>query len=394
MLAQVPSPIPTGRAAQSSDVDLVALLPWLAIPVVLILVIVWRWRAGRRRGAVVTAPDAVCGKCGYGVAGLPTFTCPECGSDLRTVGIARRGGGKIKSGLLARLAPPETLATIPWLIGWTIVYAALYACVGTGSYPHHPWDSGNRPAIYGVVDGYLWPYRGKSLHTVTLEPRSDAYRRVVITEQREASFRGWRSAPQLRWTGDTTTAGLTGFTISLELDTLTGKAATMEVNPNDLTWRGTSPADPTQTIAGAGPLDADALWSWMVGNGVDQPSPVIKDEAASLVDLIKQSTSSGIIGGTPSAVGRLERIAARQRDAATGPMSEYPFKSARGTAVDVYGPAWSIYWLSIPFGLGVYTYGTNWIFGRAKRKTSSGTGRVIEAGAADSAGMANVPPEG
>ena len=30
---------------------------------------------------------SVCGKCQYPVAGLTTFTCPECGSDLRTVGI-------------------------------------------------------------------------------------------------------------------------------------------------------------------------------------------------------------------------------------------------------------------------------------------------------------------
>ena len=31
--------------------------------------------------------DPVCGRCGYNVRGLPTMTCPECGSDLRDVGI-------------------------------------------------------------------------------------------------------------------------------------------------------------------------------------------------------------------------------------------------------------------------------------------------------------------
>ncbi len=30
-----------------------------------------------------------CGKCGYASRGLTTFTCPECGSDLREVGIQR-----------------------------------------------------------------------------------------------------------------------------------------------------------------------------------------------------------------------------------------------------------------------------------------------------------------
>ncbi len=36
-----------------------------------------------------TSVDAhsFCGKCGYSVRGLTTFQCPECGSDLRKVGI-------------------------------------------------------------------------------------------------------------------------------------------------------------------------------------------------------------------------------------------------------------------------------------------------------------------
>jgi len=34
----------------------------------------------------------VCGKCGYSVKGLSALNCPECGSDLREVGIERPGG--------------------------------------------------------------------------------------------------------------------------------------------------------------------------------------------------------------------------------------------------------------------------------------------------------------
>ena len=37
------------------------------------------------RPAKVTEP--ACGSCGYSVQGLPSFTCPECGADLREVGI-------------------------------------------------------------------------------------------------------------------------------------------------------------------------------------------------------------------------------------------------------------------------------------------------------------------
>ncbi len=36
------------------------------------------------------ATQSNCGKCGYLVTGLPTFQCPECGSDLREVGIVKQ----------------------------------------------------------------------------------------------------------------------------------------------------------------------------------------------------------------------------------------------------------------------------------------------------------------
>ena len=39
----------------------------------------------------VTQPS--CRACGYAVRGLPSFTCPECGSDLREVGIVTPGPG-------------------------------------------------------------------------------------------------------------------------------------------------------------------------------------------------------------------------------------------------------------------------------------------------------------
>jgi hypothetical protein len=43
-------------------------------------------------GPKVTVPS--CRACGYAVKGLPSFTCPECGSDLREVGIDTPGAGQ------------------------------------------------------------------------------------------------------------------------------------------------------------------------------------------------------------------------------------------------------------------------------------------------------------
>ncbi len=54
-------------------------LPFVALALGLIVFLLVR-RARRPK-------ESVCGRCGYIVHGLTTFTCPECGSDLREVGI-------------------------------------------------------------------------------------------------------------------------------------------------------------------------------------------------------------------------------------------------------------------------------------------------------------------
>lgn len=48
--------------------------------------------------------SGTCGKCGYSVTGLTEFQCPECGSDLREVGIARQTSGGGNGLLIAGLA--------------------------------------------------------------------------------------------------------------------------------------------------------------------------------------------------------------------------------------------------------------------------------------------------
>lgn len=84
----------------------------LAIPTLLLTIalIVGLWALLRHRRVSI----AECGCCRYPVKGLTAWTCPECGSDFRDVGIAapgmftRRRIGHAGAG--SRLASPQTRA--------------------------------------------------------------------------------------------------------------------------------------------------------------------------------------------------------------------------------------------------------------------------------------------
>jgi class 3 adenylate cyclase/predicted RNA-binding Zn-ribbon protein involved in translation (DUF1610 family) len=111
--------------------------------IALILVIMFFVR--RRRAARLA--DPTCGSCGYIVTGLTTFTCPECGSDLRQVGIIRGSVAKAKP------ARPLSKLLLP-LAGWTILLPIVAWLISAGLY----WG--------------LWPMRDDISDHCTLIPSS------------------------------------------------------------------------------------------------------------------------------------------------------------------------------------------------------------------------------
>lgn len=66
---------------------------------------VW-WRVHRWLSRYSATGDPTCGRCGYIVRGVSQLTCPECGSDLREVGIrpATASGQPPPNWLIAVLA--------------------------------------------------------------------------------------------------------------------------------------------------------------------------------------------------------------------------------------------------------------------------------------------------
>jgi len=101
---------------------LVALLPFFVVGVVFALT-----RALGPRSRVAHAEEPTCGKCGYIVRGIEGFTCPECGSDLREVGIIPPGGRR-PMGTAMRLLV-WTVATLPAGFGLGLTLTPLIAPV-------------------------------------------------------------------------------------------------------------------------------------------------------------------------------------------------------------------------------------------------------------------------
>ena len=70
----------------------------------------------RRRPALAT--NATCGMCGYSVYGLDKLTCPECGSNLRRVGIVGAAGAAREP--IAFLAAAFFFSLVMLFVGWTV----------------------------------------------------------------------------------------------------------------------------------------------------------------------------------------------------------------------------------------------------------------------------------
>ena len=70
-----------------------------------------RWE----HGGVSDSTEPACGRCGYPARGLTTFICPECGSDLREVGI-RTQAMRRAAGPIAIVVARTILVGVPALV--------------------------------------------------------------------------------------------------------------------------------------------------------------------------------------------------------------------------------------------------------------------------------------
>jgi hypothetical protein len=196
-------------------------------------------------------PELCCGKCGYNVRGLPSSTCPECGSDLDVVGRvpADRQRGKA--------------------IRRAILFAALLA-IGTGG-------------LLFLVHYTLIPFQVDRSATVWLfGPQSGAF--VDIRMDLHSS--GWRLA---WWPVE----DASWQTCRIKLQRLDGSSKTIVADLGDRTFRvfgsGGRAAGPEH------PTTPETLSDWLSRNNLDATADeyVIRAEGATIARVLEDAATCG-----------------------------------------------------------------------------------------------------
>lgn len=217
------------------------------IVLVVVLTVILIGVAGGRRKRV-TAPS--CGSCGYAVEGLETLRCPECGSDLRTVGIIT----------------PATSGGVPrgvWAVLFTL-FLPIPALV-----------------ISGVLSTALPRVYQFQASTTLSSPRSGAFNSVVVSGE-GTGRRGIRQADS----------------IVLTLIPNDGrKVPTLTYLPADNKAIIGPPAN--QTID---QLSTEAIEAWFASAGVETSTPAITKETIDILRTIRM-VEMGSSGGSTSAFG-------------------------------------------------------------------------------------------
>jgi hypothetical protein len=212
------------------------LLFLLAIAAFIALTVFARGKQSRR-----AHHGPVCAACGYSAVGLTTMTCPECGSDLRAVGILAPGMDQRPHQWLARIM----VFTV--LLGFLAIVVT--------------------PTLFAVMP----LRRSYSKQLLLTSPISRAYREVVL-DTRAAT---WGTAPQ------------TPLPVQIEIISnvpTTASAAPATFMPPRMlvlangTYEYTTPGKPT--VVRPKGFGAQAVLDWLSAAGVDTTHPSVPKEAA------------------------------------------------------------------------------------------------------------------
>src|SRR5688500_2850472 len=222
----------------------IALGPFVMVAVVFVVA---RLVANKSAPAAQQA-DPTSGKCGYIIRGIAGFTCPECGSDLREVGIVAPGLRK-PLGTAARLALWTAVAVAP---------AMIFGSVGASYLA--PWQATSTRNRFIFIQS--------PTVTQTIEVRQEGGQRVI--------GRPAYNHP----------VPLQKMTLSLR-----SGPQTIDDMRVDLASRAAQFMDPTRKVAVTGTLDAAFSAAWLNANGITDAT--VPQRAADVLAAIDDMNNNG-----------------------------------------------------------------------------------------------------
>ena len=221
------------------------LLPLLGLVVIAWAVLtIWRTVMLPRN----TPREAACEKCKYPVAGLmgaAGFVCPECGSDLLTVGITTPRMEITRRGSLAA-----------GLVAWP------FLCVGGG------YTASFIILMFASFSTSMSAVQSTTSWTQTLTPNTSLYQSIELTYESD-----WQSLAS---------------EMDIVLVTSGGTRHTLTLDPGPMTVVGRE--------GGVAPWDADTIDAWFAEVGLDMADPQVAAAAAEtsrVVDMTIMSPDGG-----------------------------------------------------------------------------------------------------
>ena len=204
------------------------------------LVFVALWRQHRAR----KSNEPICGECGYPVKGLPSFTCPECGFDLRDVGI---------------VTPQMPVPLSPF--AKTIILT-----------------------LFLPIPAYV------ATHTVKeIVPRVSTQRkRVNLTDPRSGAYSSLKITVHSR--GRQTPYRVQQM--DLELTNHEGSIITLHIRGKELGYRFMNSRG--DTIESSSGMTGDVLLDWLLTAGIDPSDEELQAEAMRILDFVQSAFGRGI----------------------------------------------------------------------------------------------------
>ena len=226
-------------------------LPMLVLVLLGLLTFVLARRMAKRRDQ---SYGSTCGRCNYCVRGLTTFICPECGSDLREVGI--HAPSMDRGGLMA----PGSLSQK--VTSWSILLAVFGVLISS------------------LIHGYCLPtvYSGHESYGL-LAPASQQYRQVDF----------FSHGYHLDWPYRQPHRSLILDAVDVTLTANDGRTIVLQADVDDHGYQYTNAEG--RHIQEAKGLDRKAVLDWMRSAGIDLTDPRIVAEADEIVRVVQDAKS-------------------------------------------------------------------------------------------------------